>query len=95
MAHNGNVRVLVLMHYFGSFPNHMIDEDLLGQALRSRGFGGKILEVEGVADVPEGSQEVAKRSVDQMTSKGWKPMMDTFQAAVGSFNHNIIVYGDS
>lgn len=94
-THSSNVRVLVLLHYFGSFPNHLIDEELLGQILRGRRFCGKVLEVESADEIPEGSQEVAKRSVDQMTSKGWKPLLGTFQATVGEFKHDIIVYGDS
>lgn len=95
MAYTGPVNVLILCHYFTEqslFHTHDMLDDLT-DALRARGFSGQVLTVECKSEVENKSDVVAAVAVQHMKERNWRPMLDTFHVAIGSFEHNVFIIG--
>src|SRR5687768_10864787 len=95
MAYEGAVNVLILCHYFTDkslFHEHDMLDDLTG-ALRARGFSGQVLTFETKSEVENNSDVVAAVAVQHMEERNWVPLLDNFQVAIGSFEHNVFIFG--
>ena len=95
MSNQNEIRVLVCCHYYAGGSSLLEREGMLEEALRSRGFTGKILIVETKKKVTEDPAAVAALSTEIMRERGWREVVDTFTAALGSFKHSIVVYGNA
>ena len=95
MSNEGEINVLICCHYCGGGSSLLEREGMLEDALRARGYSGKVLTVETKKEVPDEPSAVAAYATAMMRERGWREVVVTFTAGLGVFKHSIVVYGNA